>query len=297
EDSVASVDDIGDSTSEESEDFSLVEFNSYEIKNKISNDNIQNEKLDPQDLLSNGIVNHTFLQKYHKRLFDLIMDQDCLNELMWNKAERRQYKTSREDAKKFYNCLEMFLTQLEYVWELPLYRQKSPKITEYSYSHQVVKSICDLLLYNIKGIDVEYNGPSESTQNRNGGQSGPTHCPDLMVSKSFRSPNHKWEFMFCEISYGPYSFNWKHYWKDELRLGKFSKDSYETVLSNAPGKVIRDTTYKQQRTKDNTDVDIFRRIQSINQLLLEKNSPTTPPNLVDCDNLLPTFITPDGPVY
>ncbi|CAG8709940.1 10937_t:CDS:2, partial [Scutellospora calospora] len=136
-------------------------------------------------LLSNGIVNHTFLQMYHERLFELIIEQHCLNELMWNKAERRQN----------------VLTQLEYVWELPSYRQKSPKITEYSYSHQIVKSICDFLLYNIKGIDVEYNGPSVSTHNRNGGQSGPRRCPDLMVSKSFRSPNHKWEFMLCEISY------------------------------------------------------------------------------------------------
>ena len=36
-------------------------------------DNIQNEKLNPQDLLPNGIINDTFLQKYHKRLYDLII--------------------------------------------------------------------------------------------------------------------------------------------------------------------------------------------------------------------------------
>jgi hypothetical protein len=36
-DSVTLIDNIGDTTSEESEDFSLVEFNGYEIKNKISN--------------------------------------------------------------------------------------------------------------------------------------------------------------------------------------------------------------------------------------------------------------------
>nr|CAG8598086.1 9835_t:CDS:2 [Entrophospora candida] len=36
-DLVALVDDIEDTTSEESEDITLVEFNSYEIKNKISN--------------------------------------------------------------------------------------------------------------------------------------------------------------------------------------------------------------------------------------------------------------------
>ncbi|CAG8514898.1 11657_t:CDS:2, partial [Dentiscutata heterogama] len=116
-------------------------------------DNIQNEKLSPRDLLTNGIVNHTFLQKYHKRLFDLIVEQDCLEELLWSKAERSQYKTnlmveeenficnhikhgyctasnSREDAKKFYSCLEMFLNQLECAWELPLYIQKSSKINE-----------------------------------------------------------------------------------------------------------------------------------------------------------------------
>ncbi|CAG8703430.1 17047_t:CDS:2 [Racocetra fulgida] len=210
-DSIASIDDIGDTTSEESEDFSLVEFNSYEIK---------------------------------------------------------------KDAKKFYSCLEMFLNQLECAWELPLYIQKSSKINESSYSHQVIKSVCDLLLYNIKGVNIEYNG-----------QSGPTRLPDLMVSKSFRSPNYKWEFMFCEISNGPYALDWDHYWGDELRLGKFSKDSWNNVYLLTQGidasdqllkemmdelnhvmihfygtkmdiyilDLIRDTTHKQQRTKDNTN--------------------------------------------
>ncbi|CAG8762831.1 2898_t:CDS:2, partial [Dentiscutata erythropus] len=395
-DSIASIDDIGDTTSEESEDFSLVEFNSYEIKSKISNlvtiyprmptivriicDNIQNEKLSPQDLLTNGIVNHTFLQKYHKRLFDLIVEQDCLEELLWSKAERNQYKTnltieeenficnhikhgyctapnSREDAKKFYSCLEMFLNQLECAWELPLYIQKSSKINESSYSHQVVKSVCDLLLYNIKRVNIEYNGPSKSTQNRNGGQSGPTRLPDLMVSKSFRSPNYKWEFMFCEISNGPYALDWDHYWGDELRLGKFSKDSWNNVYLLTQGIDASDQLLKEMMDELNhvmihfygTKMDIYildrkmkpfnrmclvksleiplinsnerrtiqmvnklckgilmanklianvvRRIHSINQLLLEKDNPTTPPNLVDCNNLLPTFITPDGPIY
>ena len=39
-------------------------------------------------------------------------------------------------------------------------------------------------------------------------------------------------------------------------------------------------------------IDVVRRIHSINLLLLEKSIPTTPPRLVECDNLLPTFITP-----
>jgi hypothetical protein len=45
----------------------------------------------------------------------------------------------------------MFLTQMERVWKLPLYAQKSPDINERSYSHQVIKPIFDLLLYNVEG--------------------------------------------------------------------------------------------------------------------------------------------------
>ena len=32
--------------------------------------------------------------------------------------------------------------------------------------------------------------------------------------------------MFCEISYGPYSYDKAHYLEDGARLGKFAKDSY-----------------------------------------------------------------------
>ncbi|CAJ0749617.1 14569_t:CDS:2 [Entrophospora sp. SA101] len=96
-----------DTTSEESDDITLVEFNSYEIKNKISNvicDNIQNEELDPQDLLPNGIINHTFLQNYHKRLFDLIVKQNCLNELLWSRVELHRYKMKLAIEEKNFIC-------------------------------------------------------------------------------------------------------------------------------------------------------------------------------------------------
>jgi hypothetical protein len=55
-------------------------------------DNIRSENLDPQDLLSIGIINDTLLQKYHKRLHDRIVKQDCLNELIWNGAEKYKVK-------------------------------------------------------------------------------------------------------------------------------------------------------------------------------------------------------------
>ncbi|CAG8811942.1 4989_t:CDS:2 [Gigaspora margarita] len=334
----------------ESEDPSLVEFHSYEIKNKISN-----EKLSPRDLLPNGIVHYKFLRKYHKRLFDLIIEHNCLEELSLSKTERNQYKTiltieeknfksdhikyghcaapnSREDAKTFYKCLGMFLNQLECTWELLLYIQKSSKINESSYSHQVVKSVCDLLLYNIKGINIEYNGPSESTQNRNGGQSGPTRLPDLMVSKHFSSPNYKWEFMFCEISNGPYALDWDHYWGDELRLGKFSKDSWNNAYLFTQGIDASNQFLKKMMDEVNpvmihfyeTKMDVYildrkmkpfcrmclvksleiplindneqKTIQMVNKLCKE-DSPTAPPNLVGCDNLLPTLKTPEGPNF
>ncbi|CAG8688128.1 9728_t:CDS:1, partial [Scutellospora calospora] len=155
------------------------------------------------------------------------------------------------------------------------------------------------------------------------------------------SPNHKWEFLFCEISYGPYSFDWKHYWKDELRLGKFSKDSWNsayflTQRIDASDQLLKDMmdelnhvmihfyetnmdiyildrktkpchrmcliksleipliNSNEQKTihminklckgilmANKLIVDVIRRIEAINQLLLNSNNPTTPPNLVD----------------
>ncbi|CAG8798128.1 9831_t:CDS:2, partial [Dentiscutata erythropus] len=207
--SATSSKDIEDNTSEESEDFSLIEFNSYEIKNKISNlitkypymptitriicDNIQKQNLSLRDLLPNGIVNYSFL-----RLYNYIFEQDCFEALLWSKAEQKQYKTNLTNDEKNFICNHIKHRYYTAPNKLLLYKKKSPKINESSYSFQVVKSICDLLLYNIKGINIEYNGPSESTQNRNRGKSGPTCLPDLMVSKSFMLSNYKWEFMFCE---------------------------------------------------------------------------------------------------
>ncbi|CAJ0641650.1 4531_t:CDS:2 [Entrophospora sp. SA101] len=100
-----------------------------------------------------------------------------------------------------------------------------------------------------------------------------------MASTSFRSPNYKWEFMFCKISNGPYSLDWNHYWEDELRLGKFSKDTWNNVYLFTQR---FDASY--QLLKDMMDE-------------LKYSIPTTPPCLVGCDNLFPTFITPDGPTF
>ncbi|RHZ87016.1 hypothetical protein Glove_41g141 [Diversispora epigaea] len=245
--------------SESEEDSSLIEFNSDEIKDKISNlievypkmspasliicTTIKFEDLTAQDSLANGIINDIHLKKHHKKIYRRIINEGCVNELKYKlkpsvKLEKRDKKfienhiTSKypvapighlEDM-KFYNSLSSFLTQMEKVWDMKNYIKKSSNINERSYSHQVVKPIFDLILYNIVGSSIEYDGRSKSTKNRNGGLSGPLRRPDIMVSMSNYN---NWEIIFGEISNGPFAFDKKHYLEDELRLGKFSKDSWD----------------------------------------------------------------------
>ncbi|CAH1769843.1 6876_t:CDS:2, partial [Entrophospora sp. SA101] len=131
---------------------------------------------------------------------------------------------------KFYNALSSFLTQLELVWKMPLYQQKSPDLNERSYTHQVIKCIFDFMFYNIEHVNLEYDRQSESTKNRNGGNSGPIRLPDVMISKKYEGSDHKWEFAFSEVSYAPYSFEEDHYLEDITRQAKFSKDDWNHGL-------------------------------------------------------------------
>ncbi|CAB5303031.1 unnamed protein product [Rhizophagus irregularis] len=172
---------------ESSEDLSIIEFNSFEIKKRISkfirkypnmskvsrliSNNIENVTLKPYDLLPNGIINAKLLRKYDKPLYKIVKDNQCLDELT------------------------------------------SFDLEEYE--------------YNLMRIDIEFNGTSLSTIRRNGGENGPTRRPDVKVSKNYQHAYaYDWEFIFCEISYGPYSYDELHYLEDKVRLGKFGKDSW-----------------------------------------------------------------------
>ncbi len=138
---------------------------------------------------------------------------------------------ARTETAKFQNALSSFLTQMEDIWTLQTYQKKSSQINESSYSHQVVKGLFDFLLNGIENIGKEYNTQSWSTKNRNGKQAGPRRYPDLMASRTYRDSRLKCEFLFVEISNGPYSFCELHYDEDELRLCKFAKDSWNEMHS------------------------------------------------------------------
>ncbi|KAF0351396.1 hypothetical protein F8M41_015325 [Gigaspora margarita] len=133
------IDDDSDVT-ESVEDLSIVEFNSIEIKERFTKlttyfpkmstssrlicDNIENANLVPEDLLSNGIVNGVLLKKYHKPIFNVIKNYNCINELYSYNSDifkvkldnyqkkfidlriKHGYATMqnlRNDDKKFYN--------------------------------------------------------------------------------------------------------------------------------------------------------------------------------------------------
>ncbi|CAG8490166.1 6666_t:CDS:2 [Gigaspora rosea] len=176
-DSMASIDDVEDTTSEESKDLFLVEFNSYEIKNKIS----IMKKLSPRDLLPNGIVNHIFLQKYHKWLFDRIVKQ----------AINMYFDDVGIGTNHF---LDISADQAIFRRLVPL-RTAKPEIR--------------LLLggWHTKIVWKNYYGDHMNP-------------PKIGMED---------KFMFCEISNGPYALDWDYYWRDELRLGKFSKDSWNNI--------------------------------------------------------------------
>ncbi|CAG8616359.1 9613_t:CDS:2, partial [Cetraspora pellucida] len=225
-------------------------------------DNIENANLVPEDLLSDGIVNGVLLKKYHKPIFNVIKNYNCINELYSYDSDifkvkldnyqkkfidlriKHGYATMqnlRNDDKKFYNALGSFLTQLELVWKMPLYQQKSPNLNERSYTHQVVK---------------------------NWGHSGPSRLPDVMISKKYKGSNHKWEFGFSEVSYAPYSFEEDHYFEDMTRLAKFSKDDWNHGL-----KYI--TSYDIPEAKDIWD--------QFNHIMIHFHKTTMDIYVLDCE--------------
>ncbi|CAG8703979.1 14668_t:CDS:1, partial [Dentiscutata heterogama] len=99
-------------------------------------DNIKNANLVSEDLLSNSIVYRDFLKRYHKPIFNIIENYNCINELYSYDSDifqvelsiyKKEFISSRikhgyastqnlqNNNKKFYNALSSFLTQLEIV--------------------------------------------------------------------------------------------------------------------------------------------------------------------------------------
>ncbi|KAF0523920.1 hypothetical protein F8M41_015231 [Gigaspora margarita] len=97
----------------ESEDLSFIEFNSIEIKERISKfttqypemktmarlicENIKKVNLCPNDLLSNGIINIKYLRKYNRPLYAIIKKEQCFMELKFHFLENFEINLSQDD--------------------------------------------------------------------------------------------------------------------------------------------------------------------------------------------------------
>ncbi|CAG8600518.1 779_t:CDS:2, partial [Ambispora gerdemannii] len=199
----------------------------------------------------------TSRKRYHQPLYETIKKHNCLDEIRLYDCRQHRVKLTfeeenfisshikhgycsipggRPESKRLYSGLGSFLVQMERVWTSPLFAQRSSAINEYSYSHLVAKLICELVTYGLDNIDIEYSGLSKSTKNRNGGKSGPLRYPDVTGSKKYPGSQHKWEFMFSEISNGPYSFDEKHYLGDENRLAQHGT---KMNIKKAPSRLIK----------------------------------------------------------
>ncbi|CAG8784622.1 2526_t:CDS:2, partial [Gigaspora margarita] len=145
----------------ESEDLSFIEFNSIEIKERISKypemktmarlicENIKKVNLCLNNLLSNGIVNIKYLRKYNRPLYDIIKKEQCFMELKFYFLENFEINLSQDDrkfinhhmeygysalhgthdSKIFHNVLSSFLMQIEQIWISKFYEQETLNIT------------------------------------------------------------------------------------------------------------------------------------------------------------------------
>jgi hypothetical protein len=184
-------------------------------------ENIDTTNLTPFDLLSDGIIEATFLELYHPQLYKSLSLGGFLKEI--KSYEVRRVKLFTEEKifiQEFINLGDA---------EIPSVRAESAKFFQslVTFLNQVVQPICDQLLFGISEIDQEFDGEAQSTKNRNGGLSGPDRRPDVMMSKIYDQL--KAEMVFVEVSYGPYSRDENHYRADKVRLGKFSKDAWRHI--------------------------------------------------------------------
>nr|CAG8443883.1 13419_t:CDS:2 [Entrophospora candida] len=108
------------------------------------------------------------------------------------------------------------------------YQNKDHKVNERTYSHNVANALMDFMLYDVKNIEERWDGCTcQSTDFRNN-VGGPTKFPDFFSFFNFTNEHH-FDFLFCEISNGPFPKNLDrndHVLGDLKRLEKIFKDSF-----------------------------------------------------------------------
>src|SRR5690348_7079297 len=125
--------------------------------------NIRKTELTPNDLLPNGIIEVKNLQECHPELYNGLSLGGYLGEILSHKIKKIKLlnnekeficdfiydghatiPSTQNDSVKFFSSLSAFLIRLSTVWSQRLY--ELGEVNEWTYSHEVVAPICDLLL-------------------------------------------------------------------------------------------------------------------------------------------------------
>ena len=88
------------------------------------------------------------------------------------------------------------------------------------------------LFLGVKNVEQCWDGTlGQSTKFRNDQDNGPRKYPDLLsYIKNHNYCSYNYEFLFLEISYGPFSPDDKHTEGDLFRLCKFANDAWKHIF-------------------------------------------------------------------
>ncbi|GBB84362.1 hypothetical protein RclHR1_10990003 [Rhizophagus clarus] len=191
------------------------------------------------DLLCNGIVFKELLSLNHPTIYKILKkvkmisqldspniilkDQNIslISELLKYSSIPTSFSFKREDF-----AILKLIEKFNYIWKSSSYQIKS-NISEKTYSNDIAFPIVNFSLKDITNIERKYDGTiCQSSKCRNGGSyDGPTKFPDFLAYYENQKHGHFYEFFFCEVSYGPFTYNESHTKDDFTKLFKFSADS------------------------------------------------------------------------
>ncbi|RIB01994.1 hypothetical protein C2G38_2229128 [Gigaspora rosea] len=177
-------------------------------------------------LVNEEIIVHDIPAEFERYIERVVLDDD-------NRIPDKYYNSiNGKFMREEYRSLNSLIYKMsQKIVGNPTYR-KGDLIIESTWNHDVVGSIVDYLLHNIKMCRNWDNGRVESTytmrcKSKKGDFQG--------YIQSVADRSHNYEIVFGETSYGPnHPNNLDHIYGDQVRLAKFGKISFESIYNLFP---------------------------------------------------------------
>ncbi|CAH1768349.1 10795_t:CDS:2, partial [Entrophospora sp. SA101] len=197
------------------------------------------DEIDDGDLLSEGILCAPYLKIEQPMLFKKLKKKKLLD-LQYNEEHCVELvEQEKIIIKSLIINNDVSLSNIHYrdkrsrlalvdlvyafkkIWSTSSYQNCKKSINEKTFSHDIVSHIIKFIFYDI-GLECRWDGSlSESTKCRNRTDQGPNKFPDFFAYAENQQCNFHYEYLFLEISNGPWASGTehdRHVSEDQFRL-------------------------------------------------------------------------------